>query len=437
MRTGEKEREDLRIETQRLRDDLSDLKVEAEISQEKLRNAEAMAERSRHPLAETISRPQSQVSEHSPIDTTPSSPTIATPPTKSVSSTASDTHTPPSPPTSDNSLPASIVTPAQAAKPRPSLSNSITPRPLHYSARIPRHSRGPSATVNGGFSTPAARRTTLSRGGPSTLPNSTSLTQIRGLIGKMQKLEQRVHSARSKLPAPTSTPPRASPRPGSALSQSQIPSNITVRSSRKRPSASTSSGATPTPARGEERQDQSTRRPSSRLSFGLPPPTPTRDHSSIGRPSSRASLSSRQSMSHLPSGIAGNSRPSSRQSTRTPLGHYPSNSERIARPSSSVGGSYSATHRHSSSVSRMSNHGPEESSNRDDDEEVLTPTPTFRASISGKEIGSAIPMPSKRTSGAGMGASGIGRRTSSGLDRMGDMLPPERRKPLKGIGETY
>lgn len=40
MREGEQEREGLRIQNQRLRDELSDLKVEAEIVQEKLRNAE-------------------------------------------------------------------------------------------------------------------------------------------------------------------------------------------------------------------------------------------------------------------------------------------------------------------------------------------------------------------------------------------------------------
>ena len=432
VKTGEKEREELRIESQRLRDELSDLKVEAEIRQEKLRNAEAAAERARQPLATSVSRPQSSVSERSPIDTTPSSPTIATPPTKSVSSTASDVQTPPSPPTSDKSLPRATITPAQSSKPRPSLTNSITPRPLHYSTRPPRHSRGPSASINGPFATPAARRSTLSRPEPATLPSSTSLTQIRGLIGKMQKLEQRVHSARSKLPAPTSTPPRASPRPGSALSQSHIPSNITVRSSRKRTSASNSNAASSTLAR-EERQEFSTR-PSSRLSFGLPPPTPTREINTT-RPSSRASLSSRQSMSNLPSGVPGNSRPSSRQSTRTPLGHYPTNAERVARPRSSVGGSYTAVHGHSGSVSRLSNYGLDESPDNGEDVTTPTPTPSFRNSISGKEVGSAIPMPSKRMSGAGMG--GGGRRISSGLEKAGDMGPPERRKPLKGIGETY
>ena len=37
IKVGEQEREHLRIETQRLRDELSDLKIEAEIMQDKLR----------------------------------------------------------------------------------------------------------------------------------------------------------------------------------------------------------------------------------------------------------------------------------------------------------------------------------------------------------------------------------------------------------------
>lgn len=95
---------------------------------------------------------------------------------------------------------------------------------------------------------------------------------------------------------------------------------------------------------------------------------------------------------------------------------------------------YSSVHGHSRSTSRLSNYGFEESPSGD--EEVSTPTPSFRTSISGKEVGTAIPMPSRRRSGAGTGA-GAGRRTSAGLDKIGDMGPPERRKPLKDIGETY
>ena len=102
VKTGEQEREALRIETQRLRDELSDLKVEAEIRQDKLRQAEAVAAASHsRPALTTLPRPESSASQHADAEayTAASSPTIATPPTKSVSSVASEAATPPSPPT--------------------------------------------------------------------------------------------------------------------------------------------------------------------------------------------------------------------------------------------------------------------------------------------------------------------------------------------------
>ncbi|MCJ1440086.1 MAG: NADH:ubiquinone oxidoreductase [Stictis urceolatum] len=450
VKAGEQEREDLRIEVQRLRDELSDLKVEAEIRQDKLRHAEAASKKRKPtPLAATIPGSQSSVSEHSPTATTSSSPTIATPPTKSVSSTTSDAPTPPSPPTSDKSAPPAHATPAHPqSRSRLSITNSATPRPTHYSSRAPRHSRGPSVPANSTLITPASRRTTLNRGDVPQLPSSTSLTQIRGLIGKMQKLEQRVQSARSKLPAPTSTPPKGSPRPGSSLNNAYIPSTITMRSSKKRTSASHNSGpssvaplAAGEPTENPARPSGQAGRPSSRLSFGLPPPTPTKDfglNTGVSRPSSRASLSSRQSISHLPRGLDGSvSRPSSRQSVtgaRTPLGHYPTNAERIARPRSSIGGSYASSHGHSQSVSRLSNYGLEESPQAETD--AVTPTPSKRATF-GKESGTALPLPSaaKRQSGAGM--STAGRRISSGPLASGGMGPPERKKKLSGVGETY
>ena len=440
VKSGEQEREALRIETQRLRDELSDLKVEAEIRQDKLRHAEAANERSRlrkpTPVGASIPRPKSSISEHSPSTTTASSPTIATPPTKSVSSTASDTPTPPSPPTSDRSI-LLAKTPAQSnTKLRSSLTNSVTPRPAHFSARpTPRHSRGPSVPVPNGLATPASRRTTQTRTDGSALPNSASLTQIRGLIGKMQKLEQRVQSVRSKLPAPTHTPPRASPRPGSALSTSYISGNITVRSSRKRTSGNASTTSSVAASNHIEPLDLNTRT-ATRQSFGLPPPTPTRDLNtgvSGSRPGSRASLHSRPSISNLPS-AANASRPSSRQSmsgARTPLGHYPSNSERIPRPRSSIGGNFSSAHGHSSSVHRLSGYGLEHSP---DTSEVTTPTPARRTTLS-KEGMSSIPMPSPARRQSATGTGNTNRRVSSGT--VGDMAPPERKKKLSGVGETY
>lgn len=44
--------------------------------------------------------------------------------------------------------------------------------------------------------------------GRTHLARSASLYQVRGLLGKMQKLEERVNAVKSKLPAPADTPPQ-------------------------------------------------------------------------------------------------------------------------------------------------------------------------------------------------------------------------------------
>ena len=469
IKTGEQEREALRIETQRLREELSDLKIEAEIRQDKLRHAEQVADRERRrkppPLMSDMARPQSALSELSPT-TSNSSPTIATPPTKSASSEVSEALTPPSPPTSEKSIPAVTRTPALPnAKSRLSMSDqNTTPRPAHQisSSRPSKHTRGPSIALNSDRAPTVPRRTTLSRQdqaqpGPG-LPHSGSLYQIRGLRTKMTNLEQRLKSARSKLPAPTSTPPHYSPRSGPALGQSYIPATVTMRSNKKRtggsnassvqhsgterPSSRLSSAFTP----GQER-------PSSRLSFGIPQLSPSREvqnsrppsrDSQNGRPSSRASLSSRQSISHLPSAASsGTTRPESRQSisgAKTPLGHYSNSTQSESRrPRSSVGGSYASMHGHSASVSRLSNYGSQgEHQAEEENNEVLTPTPSRRTTFGKADSGSGIPSlasATKRTSGLG-----IGRRISSGQGAGGgDMGPPQRMstRKLSGVGETY
>ena len=451
IKVGENEREALRIETQRLRDELGDLRIEADIRQDKLRRAEAAAEefqqkRKTAPIDPTDQRPQSAMSEQSQ-PTTMSSPTVATPPTKSTSSTVSETPTPPSPPTSDRSVPP-VATPAiPVPKSRLSVADSnMTPRP-QYSSRTPRYSRGPSGSLASGRATPALpRRTTLNTQandsrGPG-LPKSGSLYQIRGLIGKMQNLEQRVHTARSKLPAPNVTPPRASPRNESAAGQSQIPATITMRSNRKR------TGDSNAGSMGLSTPD---RRPSSRLSFGYPQSSPSRDPPlNSNRPPSRASMSSRASVSHLPSAAsaASSSRPGSRQSmtgSRTPLGHYnlPTSQTESRRPRSSIGGSYASMHSnpghgHSASVSRLSNYSQyhvDEEGDRTND--ALTPTPARRTNIA-QDDASSSGIPSLAASGSNKRYSGIGsgRRISSGP---GDMGPPERKgqRKLSGVGEAF
>lgn len=453
MRAGELERETLRIETQRLRDELGDLRVEAEIRSDKLRHAEAAAERQRlrkpTPLNHDLLRPRSPVSEHSPTTTT-SSPTIATPPTKSASSTVSEAPTPPSPPSSEPSIPVTSSTPAHPViKSRLSMTKSTAPpRPLSHPSRPPRHSRGPSVPIsNDRPMSSVARRTTLNRlehlqNTPS-ISSSGSLSQIRGLIGKMQKLEERVHSAKSKLPAPTSTPPRASPRSGSALGQSYIPSTVTMRSNKKRTGGSGSSSAFKSPTG---------HRPSSRFSFGLPQPSPNRDSRSPSRPASSASYSSRTSMSHLASATPSNSgRPSSRQSlsrAQTPLGHYASSTyasstlSETRRPRSSIGGSYAATHGghgYSASVSQLSNYNPNPLDGQEESSEVLTPTPARRNTFGKGEISSGIPALSSSTKKRVSGVERA-RRISSGpgfrAKEDGDMGPPERKR-LSEVGETF
>lgn len=460
MKVGELEREGLRIETQRLRDELGDLRVEAEIRSDKLRHAEAAAERQRlrkpTPLDPDLLRPRSPVSEHSPT-TTASSPTMATPPTKSASSTVSEAPTPPSPPSSEPSMPVPSGTSAHSViKSRLSMTTSTaTPRPLSHSSRPPRHSRGPSIPISHDRPmSSVARRTTLNRlehlQNTPGISSSGSLTQIRGLIGKMQKLEERVNSAKSKLPAPTATTPRSSPRSGSALGQSYIPSTVTMRSNKKRTGGSGSSTAFKSPTGN---------RSTSRLSFGLPQPSPTRDSRSPSRPASSASYSSRTSMSHLSNTTPSNvGRRSSRQSlsrAQTPLGHYASSTyasstlSESRRPRSSIGGSYASSHPggghgYSASVSQLSNHKPHSLGGEpDENSEVLTPTPGRRNTFGKAEINSSGIPALLTSSSAKKKVNDVGergRRISSGpgyrVREEGDMGPPERKR-LSGVGETF
>ncbi len=471
IKSGEQEREALRIEAQRLRDELSDLKIEAEIRQDKLRRAEEATGRQRQrkppPLAPDLTRPQSALSQRSPTTST-SSPTIATPPTKSASSEVSEALTPPSPPTSEKSVPGATITPAlPIAKSRLSIADTnTTPRPT-YQANWSRPPRRSSIAMNIGATPSIPRRTTLNRPEQlqqgSGLPHSGSLHQIRGLRTKMTNLEQRLKSARSKLPAPTSTPPHGSPRSGSALGQSFIPATVTVRSSKKRTGGSNASSVhTPTVEHPSNRLSSaftpSHDRPSSRLSFGLPQHSPTRDMQNSrppsrdpqnSRPSSRASLSSRQSISHLPGATSSStSRPGSRQSisgTRTPVGHYTTTSTQSEsrRPRSSIGGSYASTHGHghSASVNRLSNYGIQPQSQEEEEtSEVLTPTPSRRTTFDKGDEGSTIPGIAPNGTRKKANGLGAGRRVSSGLGAGGgEMGPPTIRgaRKLSGVGETF
>jgi hypothetical protein len=193
---------------------------------------------------------------------------VTTPSAASTSTPQSDHSGPPSPPMSEIS-----TTPSQSSRITFPLNDpATTPRPRNHQ-KPKKHTRG--ASLSGSTALP--------------MPSSRSLNQIRGLIGQMQRLEQRVQSARSKLPGPMATPPRVSPR----TSQMPAPINlntITIRSHKKSRTPSVASSVTS----GGERE-------------GTPSYYPNRlSYSSMDRPASRAMA--------RPESRAAESRPSSRAS---------------------------------------------------------------------------------------------------------------------------
>lgn len=504
IKMGEQERETLRVDAQRLREELSDLKIEAEILQAKLAKqqeqqredervaeeealAEAAQARARHHHLSAISTdlsvlsvPESPTFDHSP-NSTASSPLITTPPdAKSLSAAGSVADAQDlsmsSPPLSDAAAAAATLSkplrkqqPTKFSTPIPPLGRTpgpvrksrlpssefsagatSTPRPKALGSSIssasgarPLGSR--VATTSAATRTPASRTTTATAGtagtaGPKTgaratshkLPSSNSLSHIRSLTAQMQRLEARVQSARSKLPAPVNTPPRASPRSlAMGAPASALPSNVTIRS-RKRTVGSAASSvisgytagsgddATPTPANhvssrpaGSKHVPRLSTSGVSRLSFG---PLPNRGggassnnglESESSRPSSRASVSSyaRPVSRNADARDMPPPRPMSRASlsgTRTPLG----------RPRSSLG---SSLHGHSMSMSMS---GAVQQSLPEDDmvDGESFRTPSRRGTYSKYEMeavlgaggGSGIPAPSgipmpgsRRQSGAG------------------------------------
>lgn len=364
IRLGEQEREALRIETQRLREELSDLKIEAEILQDKIKKAE---NRQSTALSTDLSVLESPLYEDSPRSTA-SSPLIRTPPEVDLPSPVKDMtlQDPPSPPMSDasTSLPRSaskpkmsVPAPSSRKAPRLPSSNNVTPRPRSLTtavraapsqrpatgARTPVNSRPANVRTSSQRSTTTQRTTASQRSAAAqrSSTTSTTLTHIRTLAAQMQRLEARVHNVRSKLPAPTTSPPRASPR-GSAMSN-YVPSAGTVRSRHGGPGSTTSSTADETPQLAQGNHiPRLSMSGVSRLSFG---PLPNRnqnydpDSSSVSysRPSSRASFSSSQyarperppSRSELP-------RPMSRSSfgrAKTPSGPPPRASMSISQHS--------------------------------------------------------------------------------------------------------
>jgi hypothetical protein len=441
MKAAEQEREALRIEAQRLKDDFSDLKIENDITKDKLRKTEALLGRGRQPLVIDLTQ-TSPRSELSPTTTNDSSPSFDTPPPKTASSSGiSDTPTPPSPPISEKSMsipkaspkPKAFVTPSIPKTRTSVIANNTTPRQSTYNSRIASHARGSSTQVNNRSAQSSAFRQSMSR--PplvshrgAGLPQSGSMMQLRNLQGKMKKLEERVHTNMSRLPAPVNTPPRASPRTGSALGQN-IPSSVTVRSGRKRVTGSTFSGVDSLPDDGPgsavrpkpSRTSLGFQRPASPTKGDMAPPQP--------RPSSRASTSSRLSTNG--GFVPGHSRPGSRASMsfRAPLGPP------------GLGHNASTHIRPQSSLSNRS--GLDGVMDEEDDEnkphDYATPTP--RRTTIGKrtsDVGSAIPSPMKRLS-YGLNTklpAPANRRQSSGLSDS-TIRPPSRQTHLNEVQEGY
>jgi hypothetical protein len=515
IRQGEQERETLRIDNQHLREELSDIKVELEIVQGKLRHAESTVEEFRNrrptPVVEIASaRPKSPDSEASHVSRTTestaasasamSSPLVTTPPP--LKSDASTLETSPSSPPASTESKANRVAVAQKKKlapitPVPSkIRNGLpttTPRlsairPPNMAASTSRHSRVPSQVPSG--MTPARLPTTTPRAGgiprrslagtdrhaststsntlTQTQTSSRSLHQIRGLIGRMQKLEERVHTTRSKLPGPTSVPARASPR-ASPRSSADFPpsvSNVTVRSARKRTSNSTASGSV--------NGDILARSVGGRLSYGFNPAGPKTGSSvndTPSRPSSRTSNFAAPSRSS-----ALFARPSSRASVTSSSHHQTGRTTPLFggdihhRPRSSISGSYSATHGSQNgdpqrcvtpgprsrtsnfSVSLQPGQTPTSlfsrsvssaamSNNSKYDDNETTPTALHttgrKSGIPGPGL-TGIPTPGRRQSG---GAANIPGRRQSGASAAGEnSRPPSSRgnqSALMGIGETF
>ncbi|KAH6998958.1 NUDE protein [Ilyonectria sp. MPI-CAGE-AT-0026] len=431
IKMGEQEREQLRIESQRLRDELGDLKIEAELLQDKLKKQE-----SRH--LSTISTDLSMLGSPTfdkDLDASPgstaSSPLITTPPeAKSPlpSDSLSDLREPPSPPMSDASATLPKVAAARTPAPNksrktrlPSAENSITPKPR---AKPPTGStRAPGSRISTGGTTlrTPANRNVGPRSASHKIPASNSLAHIRTLTAQMQRLEARVHSVRSKLPGPTYTPPRASPRT-SIHGNPQVPSTVTIRSRKRTMGSAASSVAgsvagddiTPTNFHSSTSSSKGSHVPRlstsgvSRLSYGTGPLPNRGPDSEISRPSSRASVSS---YARPPSRTDMIPRPASRTSltgTRTPMG----------RPRSSLGGSL---HSHSASISHIDLMEEDEGEFR---------TPSRRGTYSKLDLdasaGSAIPMPSTRRQSGG-------RRPSNGPSR--SSVSGQRK--LSDLGETY
>ncbi|RFU76643.1 nuclear distribution nude [Trichoderma arundinaceum] len=375
IKMGEQEREALRIESQRLREELSELKIEAELMQDKVKKYE-----SRHSTISSdisiLESPTFDKNVDASVDSAASSPLITTPPeiTKSLGEPTTEMLDPPSPPMSDASAhmsraPTRIRTPGPATLRRtrlPSVDASSRARGSisgpSTGTRVVTGGRPSISNGNGGGGAPLRTPSTkpsASRNSNYKIPASNSLSHIRLLTAQMQRLEARVHSVRSKLPAPSGgTPPRPSSRPPMVVATPSVPTSVTVRSRKRATTQSTASSSltgddlTPTSSYASSSKTSHTPRLStsgvSRLSFGTQP-NGRGSESEVSRPASRSSFASSLtsygrpvSRNEMPAPPRPISRSSFSAGTRTPIGRPPSSFGATGRGhSGSVSGSMS------------------------------------------------------------------------------------------------
>ncbi|GME22817.1 NUDE protein [Neofusicoccum parvum] len=441
LKAGEQEREDLRIENQRLRDELADLSIEADIVKEKLRVAEDTitrhrAEKTHQLVTADHVRPRSPVSETSTSATTVSSPTTSTPPpTKSNRTSAT---TPPSPNFAEFMDRSKDIRGVPTRRKGSIAIHDNTPRPRDYGPQRTRHNRAPPTAGH-----------SYKPSGDGALPRSGSLYQIRGLIGKMQKLEARVHNS----------------------NHSHVASTVTVRSGRKRTSASTSSSVKD----GEENTSGV-----SRLNFGASKngslsgfmSAPSDCLSASSRPTSRGS--ERSGISGISNGYGrpvsrGSGRPPSRNSNTgrgTPLGHFSTNNTTEARrPRTSAansssfynndryGGPTRPRTRTRANTRSQFDDLDEPGAGRDTLSALSTPVnitrnkPDFSRSVGSTSSG--IPTPTGLGTGIPTPSSGLPRRMSrsrrasvdttggAGIPPLPVLQRPNHNRKLSEVGETW
>ncbi|PQE14047.1 nuclear distribution nudE protein [Rutstroemia sp. NJR-2017a BBW] len=438
IKIGEKERETLRIETQRLRDELSDLKVEAEIMQDKLRKRQ-------YPTISTdltdLTAPNSPSFNGSPRSGA-SSPLITTPPdTKSVSTndTISETPTPPSPPIvfykgySENAR-----KPIQEQVKVANGELKYNTQAFRRSICIWGHRKLARSNTECQQQFTNAKCDTSRHTPNKTKSSSYSWSTQLDLTHTYSKSDgtdaETREEVRSKLPAPVTTPPRPSPRTLSAMGGSYMPSSVTMRN-RKRTTGSTASASTTSSMTGDD-SSSSKHLPRlstsgiSRLSFGA---VANRD----GNDSRSSSQTSGNTFERPPSRSA-----ASRPGARTPMGHYSQSQIADARRArSSMGGSYAdrhgeGRHTHSQSVSYIG---------LDENKALNFSTPTRRGTLSG-DGSTGIPTPSglprRKSGGTSLSTPhGLHRRTSTSHGfRPGEdpsSRPATRPRRLSGVGECY